>query len=186
VSHVEIASRVAMELGGGAPLDVDTTALLPKADASLSPLARVNDQVMRVCCIHEIFSGAIVTGSMKVARQPLLRAAEELIARDEAHHIRLGSLYFEWAEELLDDAERTRLADVAIATIERLAVLVRAPDRGAARKSYALDHIHALGWMDGKTYRARTKRALLDDVVPPLVKLGIPIDEAKVASLVDG
>jgi hypothetical protein len=47
VSHVELASRITMELGGGVPLRVDTCGLLWPTSSALSPLQKVNERVVR-------------------------------------------------------------------------------------------------------------------------------------------
>ena len=46
---------------------------------------------------------------MRETTHPLLRSVYESILRDEARHRRFGTLYFEWAVDRLDVAERERL-----------------------------------------------------------------------------
>src|SRR5580692_6076171 len=110
-SHVELASRVAMELGGAAPrvVDMDRFAERPRG---LTALQRANELVLRVGCISEAFSGGPASVSMESTTHPLTRAVYETILRDEARHRRLGGLYFEWALARIDEAELVRLGRV--------------------------------------------------------------------------
>lgn len=95
-SHVELASRMAMELGGAAPrtIDLEHFAIRP---GGLTPFQRANELVLRVSCIAEAFSGGTASVSLDATTHPLPRAVYRTILRDEAHHRRLGGLYFEWA-----------------------------------------------------------------------------------------
>jgi hypothetical protein len=177
VSHVEIASRIAMELGGGAPLDLDTTALLPPLSSDTDPLQRVNEQVLCVSCIHETFSGAMVAHTMRVATQPLLRGAEMLIARDEARHIRLGSLYFEWASERMTDDERLRLARIATVTLDQLSANWKNAV-AAANAGFDAEDLHGLGRLDADAFGQHARKCVRDEIVPNLARFGIEVPSA--------
>lgn len=184
VSHVEIASRVAMELGGGVGVEVDTAALLLKPAAGLEPLARANERMVRTC-IHETFSESIATGAMKTTTQPLLKAAQELISRDEARHTRIGWLYFDWASELLDEPEQARLGEIATRIVEQLARTLRERTSrvkdGVTTEGYLVEHVRELGWMDSESYRARAIGCIRKDIVPPLAKRGIVVDAERLS-----
>ena len=110
-SHVELASRVAMELGGAAPREVDLEqfAMRPRG---LTAWQRANELVLRVACIAEAFSGGTASVALESTTHPLTRAVYETILRDEARHRRLGGLYFEWALSRIDEAELARLGRV--------------------------------------------------------------------------
>jgi hypothetical protein len=69
--------------------------------------------VVRVSCVSESFNVPSLAARRKPAQNPLLRAAHDLLLRDEAHHARFGWLYLDWAADALDDAERARLAGAA-------------------------------------------------------------------------
>ena len=168
--HVELASRLAMELGGGAPLQVDFEAM-PVRSSAPTAFQRANDLVLRVGCVAETLSGAIALETRAVAPHPLIHAILEQIARDEARHTRLGWIYLEWAAQDMDDTERARLAELARAEIERLSPLWN------ARRADASE----LGWLDRDTFHARARKTILEDVVDPLAKLGIPIERERVA-----
>lgn len=182
VSHVEIASRIAMELGGGAPLLIDTTELLRGASPGSNALQRVNEQMLCVSCIHETFSGAMIANTMRVASHPLIRAAEKLIARDEARHIRLGSLYFEWISERLTDAERERLAGLAVATLEELAPSWRGAV-SAASVGFETEDLHALGRLDADAFGQHARRCVREEIVPLLDRFGIEVPKPSVERL---
>ncbi len=179
VSHVEIASRVAMELGGGAMLEVDTENLVPVLTPGLGAFEHASERMVRTA-IHETFSEAVATGTMQATSHPLLKAALELISRDEARHTRIGWLYFDWASEIWDDAERARLSAIATTVVGQLEATwrgrtSRAKD-GVTSEGYAMQHVHELGWMDSESYIARAKRCVAKDIAPPLAKRGIVVD----------
>ncbi len=112
VHHVELASRMAMALGGAAPrtIDLDRFAARPRG---LTRLQRANELVLRVSCVAEAFSGGTATVSYDATTHELPRAVYEKILRDESLHRRLGGLYFEWAFERIDEAELARLGSRA-------------------------------------------------------------------------
>ena len=91
-SHVELASRMAMELGGAAPREVDFNRFTPRPRTQTA-FQRANELVLRVGCIAEAFSGGTATVSYASTSHGLPRAVYETILRDEAHHRRLGGLY---------------------------------------------------------------------------------------------
>jgi hypothetical protein len=186
-SHVEIASRIAMELGGGVSIDIDTTTMLgtpPSSDTS--PLQRANDRML-LTAIHETFSESNAIGTMRASRHPLLRSALEQIARDEARHTRIGWLYFDWATDLIDDAERERLADVALGCIEELATVwqgrTSVAKAGVTSEGFLVEHVHELGFLDSETFVARSRACIARDIVPPLAERGIVVDAARLAEL---
>src|ERR1700722_7044203 len=55
-AHVELASRLAMELGGAARQEVDLERFAP-GPVGRTPLERANDIILRVSCVAEAFSG---------------------------------------------------------------------------------------------------------------------------------
>jgi hypothetical protein len=182
ISHVEIASRMAMELGGGAPLEVDTTRLIRRPSPELGALERVNEQVLCVSCIHETFSGSIVAAAMRAATHPLVRGAETLIARDEARHIRLGSVYFEWASEELSAVERARLSALALETLESLAPTWKNAVPAAAG-GFSVDHLRELGRLDADSFAHHARECVREEIVPTLARFGIEIPPAKLDGL---
>ncbi len=182
VSHVEIASRIAMELGGGAPLEIDTMALIPPSAPGSDPIQRVNEQMLCVSCIHETFSGSMVTHTMRTARQPLFRAAEMLIARDEARHMRLGTLYFEWVSDRLVDAERARLGRLAVSTLEGIANTWRRSAPAASAGLVASD-LHDLGRLDADAFAEQARRCVSEEIIPTLARFGIDVPKPTLARI---
>jgi hypothetical protein len=118
-SHVELASRLAMELGGGAPrtIDLDRYAIRPRGGTALQ---RANEVVLRISAVSEAFSGGTASVSMASTTHPLPRAVYETILRDEAHHRRLAGLYFEWALRRIDEAELARLGRTLLGALQGL------------------------------------------------------------------
>jgi hypothetical protein len=177
--HVELASRLAMELGGGTPVQVDMRELMPRPNPALTPLQCANEMVMRISSIQEAFSGGTAVGSRNVASHPLTRAVYDTILADEAHHRRLGVLYFDWAAELLDDAERARLATVATKTLEGLAPYWRgrvSPVKdGVTAEGWKVEDIHALGWLESSRLRPLAREVVVTDILAPLDALGIVV-----------
>jgi hypothetical protein len=148
VSHVEIASRLTMELGGAAPIHVDAEELAPLASNGPTALERAHEEVLRLSCIHEVLSRALVTDTLRAATHPLVLAAEGIIARDEAMHVRFGAVYFEWASRFLEDAQRARLAEVATAELKELSPLWLGPELPSSREPFAPVQANELGWLD--------------------------------------
>ncbi len=115
-SHVELASRMAMELGGAAPRVVDFERFTARPRGKTA-MQRANELVLGVSCIAEAFSGGTASVSYDATTHELPRAVYQTILRDEAHHRRLGGLYFEWALSRIDDDELrpTRASDARFA-----------------------------------------------------------------------
>ena len=127
---------------------------------------------------------------MKSAAHPLTRAVLEQIVRDEAQHGRLGFLYLEWVEDHLDDAERLRLADVALDTIRTLAPLWQRLRIGAddvrTEEGYLISDVRQMGWMVAGEYQALARRAIREEVVEPLAAFGIEVSADEIDALLEG
>jgi len=179
--HVELNSRMAMELGGGALSLVDYEDLVPRPDPSLDPLARANELVVRLSCVGESFTLPILIGCMRSAAHPLTRAVLGRLARDEVAHARFGWLYLEWVGERLDAAERDRLAQVAADGLADYAAELRPPEGraedGVTPEGFLVRHIHELGWMEASEYAAVARRAVNDRVVARLARHGIEVSD---------
>lgn len=187
VLHVELTSRIAMELGGGAPYVIDFEHLRRRPAADLSARQRANELVVHVCCVGEAFSLPMLASAYSSATHPLTRAVLQRIVADEAPHGRLGWAYLEWAEDDLDAAERARLADVALETISDLAPLwQRLQSRvvdGITTEGYLLEHVRELGWTESSAYAVRARKAIAEEVAAPLARFGIELSADRLAPL---
>lgn len=174
VVHVELASRVAMELGGAAPRPVDFDAIYMRAPRELTAFQRANEMVVRVSAVAEAFSGRMAVTAMRGTTHPLTRAVYERIVADESLHYRLGGLYLEWASERMDDDERARLAGVALETLELLALGWRASRSGdSPRRRATREQIAEIGWVESPIFKPEVERAVREGVVAPLATFGI-------------
>jgi hypothetical protein len=174
-SHVEMASRLAMELGGAAPrtVDLDQFATRPRG---LSAMQRANELVLRVSCIAEAFSGGTATVSLAATSHPLARAVYETILRDEAHHRRLGGLYFEWALARIDEVELQRLGQVMLRALKTLAPFWK-PSPAKARADLPAADVQALGWLGPARFAPVAREVVVRDILDPLATIGITISK---------
>lgn len=177
--HVELNSRMAMELGGGALSLIDYQDLVPRPDPSLGPLARASELVVRLSCVGESFTLPILIGCMRSAAHPLTRAVLGRLARDEVAHARFGWLYLEWVGDRLDDGERARLAAVAAEGLAdyraELATPAAVAEDGVTPEGFLVRHIHELGWMEAGEYARVAERAVRDRVIARLARHGIAV-----------
>jgi hypothetical protein len=171
--HVELCSRVAMRLGGGAPIVYDPADLTLPFEPHLSRLQRVTEMVVRLCCVGEVFSLPMLAGSMQAATNSLTKAVLTQIVKDEAMHGKLGWMFLDWIGPRLEDSERARLSAAAADTAAglrrvwaRLRVRPEAvPERGASD----------MGWMESGAYVERARRVLAEDVCSRLAGYGIMV-----------
>lgn len=187
--HVELTGRLAMQLGGGAPYDVDFAGLeMAPSRPGLSPRELCNELVVRLCCVGEAFSVRMLGGSLRSAAHPLTRAVLDRIVHDEAPHGQLGWMYLEWADDELTDAERARLAVVATSALETFApIYQRLRSKvidGVTSEGFRIDDVRALGWMESTEYGALARDAVRANVVRPLARHGIALVEDDVARII--
>jgi hypothetical protein len=182
-SHVELASRMAMQLGGGAPrmVDLDQFATRPNG---LTPFQRANELVLRVACIAEAFSGGTATVSLAETSHALPRAVYETILRDEARHRRLGGLYFEWALSRIDEDELRRLGQVLLSGLRPLIPFwkVRAT---TTTTGLPQGDLNALGWLGFERFAPVARDVVVRDILDPLATIGIAISERERAELLN-
>jgi len=172
-SHVELACRLAMELGGGAQrmVDMDRFATRPQG---LTRFQRANELVLRTSCIAEAFSGGTAAISHSKTTHPLPSAVYETILRDEARHRRLGGLYFEWALQRIDDAERLRLSAVLQDGLRMLSPFWKAVAAPATPQPPEAD-MQALGWLAPQAFAPIAKEVVVRDIIDPLATIGIVV-----------
>ncbi|HLK35483.1 MAG TPA: hypothetical protein VKU41_01940 [Polyangiaceae bacterium] len=170
--HVELCSRMAMELGGGTEIVHDPDWLLVDSDPDRRPLVRAADLVVRCFCVGEALSIPLLRGTWKAAAHPLPRAVLGRIVRDEAMHGTFGFAFLDWARSELGDEERRYLAsqgDRAIRAIRRQWDAIRAVKPRPVRPN------DPIAWMESSAYLALAERSMREKVVRPLLARGIPV-----------
>lgn len=172
-SHVEMASRLAMALGGGVErrVDVERFAVRP---SGLTALQRANELVLRISCIEEAFSAGTAGVSLETTSHPLPLAVYEAILRDEARHRRLGGLYFEWALPRIDETESRRLGDVLRKVLRGMKPLWT-PSTDATQPDPPSDDTRALGWLEPARFVKVARAVVIRDILDPLATIGIAI-----------
>jgi hypothetical protein len=168
--HAELASRVAMSLGGALPLDVNFEKLVrpPEADGAL---LRAAELIVRSCCVGESLTVPMLKQSRRAAGSRTIEAVISRILRDEAQHAELGWWFLDWAE--LTDSDRAHLAVVAGATIRSFGVLF---GRECAQTE-------GLGALPCARFDGTFLDAVSHDVVEPLAERGIVVPDQDVADL---
>jgi len=192
VVHVELCSRMAMELGGGYEMSIDLDHLMPRVDPSLTAFQRANDLLLRISCIAEAFSGRMAVNALRGTTHPLTHAVYERICADESLHYRLGAVYFEWAKERMDDAERARLASVATQTLHAYATkssskasAPAAPKDATAdgRAQATIEQVRSIGWVESRLFASQVREAVVDHICAPLASYGIEVPSQTIDAL---
>ena len=184
VRHVELASRVVMQLGGAPARSLDTSRLVPHTPTAHSPFERANELALRIGCIAEVFAGATATPIMRETTHPLLRAVYESILRDEARHRRFGTLYFEWAADRLSPGERNRLGAVTLDALRTYAPIWRRAETIADEQpSWVGRKPQELGWIEPSRYAELSRRVVREEIVLPLRELGLAVPHDELEAL---
>ncbi len=183
VLHTELAARVAMELGGAAPMTVDMDRFALRADLRMPAMMRANEILLRVCCVGEAFAFGVGAPALKLASHPMIKTVNEIIMADEARHKRLGALYLEWAGENWNDAERARLSRVLEDTMMDLRTFwtgtPSAVKDGVTQRGFRVDHLHELGWLESARATPHAREVAMQLLVP-LERYGLRIrDEVR-------
>lgn len=182
-SHVELASRMAMELGGAVERTVDFDGFTGRP-RSMNGMQRANELVLRVSCISEAFSGGTATVSYDATSHPLPRAVYETILRDEAHHRRLGGLYFEWALSRIDEQELHRLGRVLLGVLKGFSPFWNSrAATSTAPPAWPEEDLLALGWLGPAAFASVAKEVVVRDILDPLETIGIAITADERAAL---
>lgn len=185
VLHTELAARVAMELGGAAPMKVDMDHFALRADLRLPAKLRANEVLLRVCCIGEAFAFGVGAPALKLQSHPMIKAVSEIIMADEARHKRLGALYLEWASEDWDDTERARLSRVLEGAMKGLHPFWSdEPGEvkcGITSRGFRVEHLHELGWLESAR-ATPLAREVAEALLVPLERHGVRLsDEVRAA-----
>lgn len=172
--HVELCSRLAMELGGATPIFHEPDNLIVEPLAEATPILRCADLVVRFFCVGEALSIPMLRGTWHATEHPLPKAVLGRIVRDEAAHGAFGWLFLDWADELFEPGDRERLADAADETVRMVKHNWEYLYEGGDDPASAA---HALGWMQTDAYLALAQKSLERNVLAPLRKRGIPVTE---------
>jgi hypothetical protein len=168
--HVELCSRLAMELGGAVTWSYRPDELVAPVGVGLEPLLQASHQVVAFLGVGEALSIPLLHGTWKACRHPLTRAVLKRIVQDEAEHGTFGWSYLDWALPHLTAEDREALAQTAANAIEGVKqnwAEIRARPR--ADESSA----HDLGWMQTDAYLALAAASLQTHVLEPLRARGV-------------
>ena len=105
---------------------------------------------------------------MAAADHALVKAVLSRIARDEAHHPKLGALVLEWAEPVVK-RHTAHLRSLALDTIEAYAPLWQAQSCGACQLA------PTYGGIPNEEYRALLRNSVARRIVAPLARLGLDL-----------
>lgn len=168
--HAELASRVAMSLGGAVRLDVNFDKLVRPPEAE-GALLRAAELVVRSCCVGESLTVPVLKQSRHVAGSRTIEAVISRILRDEAQHAELGWWLLDWAD--LTDDDRAHLGAVAGTTIRSFSALFA---RDCARSE-------GLGTLPCTRFDGTFLDAVARNVVEPLAERGIVVAQKDIADL---
>ena len=175
--HVELSSRLTTELGGATPLAFDVAQISPRTTPGARPLMRAAELALTTSCVSESLSVPAMARSKAMATAPLVRGVLERLVADEGPHARLGFWFFDWADELLTDDERARLAELAVSTIEVYAPLWKTKECDACPVPTGFGGHDQIG-------RDALRKAVTANIARPLAEHGIVLDEGRLAALV--
>jgi hypothetical protein len=165
IVHVELCSRLAMELGGATAWSYRPEELVWEVGAGEEPLLRASRQVVAYFCVGEALSIPLLHGTWKACTHPLTRAVLKRIVQDEAEHGTFGWSYLDWALPHLTPDDLDALGETATRAVagvkENWAAIRARPrvDEGSA---------HDLGWMQTDAYLALAETSLRTHVIEPL------------------
>lgn len=172
LEHAELYARLAMRLGGGAPLTFEATKLgITPSRADLTHTERANEFVVQLCCVGETFSMPMLAAGLRPDDHPLVRAVLERVVAEEAMHGRLGWLYLDWVAEELSEPEKSRLGQLASQTLAQLAR--QFPHGQTLAPGVSPSELNQLGWLDPQAWRLRALEVIEASVLAPLRRYGI-------------
>lgn len=176
--HVELSSRLTMELGGAVPLAFDLANIAPITTPGVRPLMRAAEIAVTTSCVSESLSVPAMARSRALATDPLVRGVLERLLADEGPHARLGFWFLDWAAGELTDLERGNLARIAIETIGVYAPLWQDEvDCGTCPLPVGLGGHDAIG-------KAALRKTVEVHIAAPLARYGIDLDRTQLAALV--
>ena len=173
--HVEMSSRLTMELGGALPIEFDLAMVAP-APSTARPLMKAAELAVTTSCVSESLSVPAMARSRVLATEPLCRAVLDRLLADEGPHSRLGFWFLDWAADKLTDAERAELAATAVTTIEAYASLWQDAACASCPLPLGLGGHDDVGKQD-------LRNAVHQMIARPLSRYGIELDAQRLAQL---
>jgi len=146
--HVELSSRLTMELGGALPIEFDLANVAP-APSAYRPLMKAAELAVVTSCVSESLSVPAMARSRVLATEPLPRAVLDRLLADEGPHSRLGFWFLDWAAEGSDRPLEALVLRWLCANAPRAEEPVRLPACGAHVTS-SISRAGALA-LDGNT-----------------------------------
>ena len=168
MDHAELAGRLLAEFGGSTPYEMDFAKVTPVATEGAEPALRAVEIALKTSAIGEALSVPVLSRSMAAADHPLVKAVLGRIARDEAHHPKLGVSILEWAEPVVRN-HAAHLRDLALETIEAYAPLWRAQPCNTCQLT------PTYGGFGQDEYRELMRTSVVRRVVQPLLRRGIDL-----------
>lgn len=176
MDHAELAGRLLAELGGSVPYEVDLAKVTPLTTDGASPALRAIEIALKTSAIGEALSVPVLSRSMSAAEHPLVRAVLARIAKDEAHHPRLGALVLDWGADVVR-AHHDHLVGVALETLGAYAPLWQAPQCNTCE----LAPIY--GGITNDEHRALLREAAQRRVVVPLRRIGLDLRGERLSAM---
>jgi hypothetical protein len=175
MAHVEMVSRVVMELGGPIPYEVDLEEITQLTTPGAPPLFRAAELAITTSCVGESLSVPSMRRSRAHAVEGgLLHRVLDRLVRDEGPHAQLGVQFLGWAGDRLTAGDRERLGAIALDAVAVYAPLWQDPAEEAAS---------SLGIARRTEYRAMMTSAVRDKIDRRLLRHGIVMDRARLATL---
>ncbi len=173
MTHVELVTRVVIELGGAVPYEMDLDRITQLPDPDASALMRAAELAVTTSCVGESLSVPALRRSREMIGGGLLHRVLDRLVRDEGPHAQLGMQFLAWAGERLTRGDRGRLAQIALDAVAVYAPLWQQPGRAAPD----------LGVTEPDAYRALMTAAVRDKIDARLCRHGIVMDRDALAAL---
>jgi hypothetical protein len=173
MTHVEIVTRVVIELGGAVPYAMDLDRITQLPDAGASALMRAAELAITTSCVGEALSVPALRRSRAMIGGGLLHEVLDRLVRDEGPHAQLGVQFLAWAGDRLTRGDRERLAEIALDAVAVYAPLWQQPSEAAPD----------LGVTEPDDYRQLMTTAVRDKIDARLCRHGIVMDRDGLAAL---
>ncbi len=176
MDHAELAGRLLAELGGSTPYEMDFAKVTPVATEGAEPALRAVEIALKTSAIGEALSVPVLSRSMASADHPLVKAVLGRIARDEAHHPKLGAMILEWAEPVVKN-HHAHLRDLALETIEAYAPLWQPNPCNTCQLA------PMYGGIAQDEYRKLMRTSVVRRVAQPLLRCGLDVRGERLQAL---